>query len=447
MNIDITKLLNPSAFLGGPAADYLIKVGENDGLGTFHIPTGKYVPHVLARSPAEILNELSPMLVSPEMMASMVSLQGASLAVGAAGLAVGVVNLGVSAWTAWKVAKMDKKIDALTETTERVEHKIDSMSQLLESSVEHLDGLIRENALMLGFLIEHQHQMGRAIGEQLALVRYELATGVRSIHEALTNAEAQREARDFEQRMRSIFRTYEFCTHQLRAGNQAPSADLRRIIDESNGVIAWLDTRINALPVGNLERLPHFVARATALRFETDARELLEDGPVAMSHEYSRMREMIREELEALTHHVPIVTLAVDRSAAVERYVYLHRALRQDATLITFDDGSKTTLLPTRYLSWDDGLAEIRELMAATDKQPGPEYLELRSLAEHEGWRRTMDLPRGVSEERVSVPQLAAALGLGTESRPSEHQLRKLLHIGPAAIEAAIRRVRLEATV
>ena len=439
---DISTIVGPVLFKGGAAVDYAVETLSNGGLGTRHVPSGKLVPHVLGKGPAEAMAEglRVPNSPSPLMQASQAGAQAMQVGLQVANLGVGLLNLGVSAWTAWKVHKMDKKLDALTTTVTQVDRKLDSVAGLLEASVVHFDGLIRGNALMLGFLIEHQQHLG----EGIALLRHELAQGVRSIHEALESADAQREARELEQQMRSLFRYYEVCTRELEAGRQPPAADLRRIVDVASDLIAWLDTRLAAMAVGRVERLPLFVARAFALRLEMEARELLDEAASGRELEYAKLRSAIRTEIHALANNAPLMALAAERSAVIEEYVFLHRALRGSATMLELEDGRTLTMFPQDYLSWDDGLGELRELVAVPAARPAPKRIELETLEEHNGWRRLSGLPRGASDDEVDTSDLVAALGMPSSAQRSEDDLRKMLRDGPDALERALSRINSE---
>jgi hypothetical protein len=418
--------------------DYAVETLSNGGLGTRHAPSGKLVPHVLGKGPAEQIAQglRVPNSPSPLMQAS----QAGAQAMQVANLGVGLLNLGVSAWTAWKVHKMDKKLDALTTTVTQVDQKLDSVADILEASVVHFDGLIRGNALMLGFLIDHQQHLG----EGIARLRHELAQGVRSIHVALESADAQREARELEQQMRSLFRYYELCTRELKEGRQPPAADLRRIVDVASGLIAWLDTRLAAVPVGRPERLPLFVARAFALRLEVEARELRDEAATGRVLDSVELRAAIRAEVHALADNMPLMTLAAERSAVIEEYVFLHRALRGSATMLELEDGRTLTMFRQDHLSWDDGLSEVREWMTVPADRPAPQHIELETLEEHRGWRRLSGLPRGSSGDEVDTIDLVTALGLPSSAQRSEDNLRKMLRDGPDALERALDRINSE---
>jgi len=368
------------------------------------------------------------------------ALQAAQPLLAAANLGVGLLNLGVSVWTAWKVHKMDKKLDDIVQGVTRLDGKVDAVGHLLSQSVLHLDQLIRGNALLLGVVIENQEHLGSCI----ALLREEVARGFRSVHEALNSAEARREAHELERQMRELHRYYELCTREMQAGREPPTPDLRRIVDTATTLISWLDTRIAALVVGRTERLPLLVARSFALRLEVDARDQLSEAPDGRLAEFEVLRGVIRGELAAITNGAPLCALAIERRELVEQYVYLSRALKRTATMVQFPDGSVTPFYPVKTLSWDDGLEGVRRAIMLTDERQAPDRLELRTLEEHHSVQHILGLPRGGTEEDVELAVVSRALGIPPNLNVSEDGLRELLRVGPQASTDVTSRINSE---
>lgn len=435
-------VVDPSQFMGGAAADYAIETLRNGGLGTRHIPTGKLVPHVLGKSSVDAIRDGIPL---PNANSSL--MQIGSTGVGAlqsglqvANLGVSLLNLGVAAWTAWKVHKMGKKIDVLDERTTVMNGKLDSIGAFLESSTAHLDRLIRGNAQMLGFLIEHQHHLA----EGIELLRQELAQGVTAILERLTNEAAKREAQEFEEGMRKLFGYYERCSGVLREGGEPSRSDLRQIVDLANERIAWIDTRLAAIAPGRSDRLPLFVARALSLRLEIDARELLDESASIQNSEFAKLRASLRHELHGLTDSAPLMALAVDRSAIIGEYVFLHRSLRGNSTMVEFNDGRTLAMYPRDYLVWDDGLEDIRCLLSEDPRKVVPQRIELKTLDEHKAWRRLKGLPKGADDDEIKTSDLNNLLGMSAQFSSSESVLRKLLCKAPDSVNATISKIRAE---
>lgn len=441
---DLLSLVGPAIFRGGSPGDYVVEVLKNGGLGTRHLPSGSVVPHVLSNVPAETLKEAvkvgAPSNLAQYASTASQALQAAQPWLAAANLGVGLLNLGVSAWTAWKVHKMDKKLDGIADGVARIDGKLDAVGHLLGESVLHLDHLIRGNALLLGVIIENQGHLDVGV----ALLREEVARGFRSVHEALTSAEARREAQELEQQMRELLRYYELCTREMQAGREPPATDLRRIIDAATKLISWLDTRIAALPVGRPERLPLLVARTFALRLEVEARNQLDEGPDGRRLEFEFVRGVIRGELDAIAEGASLFALAAERRELVEQYVYLNRALSGSATMVEFADGNVAPYYPQKLLSWDDGLEVVRRAASLRDGGPAPERLELKTLEEHQAVQRIMGLPRGGTEDEIERDVVSRALGLPEQREVSETGLRELLRVGPHAAADAKARIKGE---
>ena len=442
---DMLTVIGPALFNGGQPAEYAVEVLKNGGFGTRHLATRKMVQHVLSKVTPEALQTIASS-GAPGNLAQLAggtattALRAAQPWLAAANLGVGLLNLGVSAWTAWKVHKMDRKLDGIADGLDRVEGKLDNVSHLLGDSVLHLDRLIRGNSMLLGVIIEQQGQLGHHV----ALLREEVARGFRSVNEVLTSAEARREAQELEQQMRSLFRYYELCTQEMRAGQEPPAADVRRVIDVATTLIAWLDTRMAAIPVGRPERLPLLVSRAFALRLEVDARNQLDEAPDGRRGEFSLLRGAIRKELEALIEGATVYALAEERRELVEQYVFLNRAHSGSATMVEFSDGSMVPYYPQNALSWDDGLERVRHAAQLRDAEPVLARIELKTLGEHQSLQRLVGLPRGATEDDVGRDVIVRALGLPQDTEVSESGLRELLRLGPSAAADTMARIKSE---
>lgn len=429
-------------FAGGMPLEYVIEVLSNGGLGTRHLPTGRMVPHVLAAGDPTIAGQGGPIVGVRGALTQYAGAANQTLQAGLsiANLGVGLLNLGVNTWSAWKIYKLDKKVDALNAGVGRVERKVDAVTDLVASGLVHLDTLIRTNALLLGLLIEHQGHVDAGIAQ----LRQEVSQGFRSLYDALSSAEARREALELESQMRTLFRYYEVCVHEMRAGRRPPVADLRSIVDTATRLIAWLDSRLALLPVGTPERLPLLIARTTALKLEVDARELLQEAPGSREGEFRHLRNEVREELIGITEGTPVFVLAQNRRALVEQYVYLDRALRGCATMVEFGDGRVSPFYPEHLLTWDDGLERVREVAARPSRVSAPPRLGLETLEDHHAWQRLAGLPRGGSDDEINRADLLRALGLPEDNAVSEEGLLELLRISGAASDALRARIKNE---
>lgn len=215
---EIGSMVGPALFMGGKAADYAVEVLSNGGLGTRHLKTGKVVPHVLSKLSPEAVRNGLPVPGGGLTQVATGAAQAAQMGLAVANLGVGLLNLGVSAWTAWKVHQMGKTLDLVADGVNRIDGKLDNLTDLVGGSVRHLDSLIRQNALMLGLVIEHQAHLEVGIH----VLRAEVQQGFRSVHDALNDKEAREAARELEQQMRTLFRYYEVCSTEIQSGHTPP---------------------------------------------------------------------------------------------------------------------------------------------------------------------------------------------------------------------------------
>lgn len=395
--------VRPKMWLGGSEADYEVFTNPNGGLHTRHLNTNRAIPHVVANTDDAPLSE--ELLNTGSQLSSSMPIPGLQVA----NLAIGVLNLGVSAYTAYRVHKMDKKIDGI--------------SALLSNSVTHLDALIRENALVLGNILENQADLANDIHA----LRVELREGVTSLHDALHNLEARSEAATLEEQMRLVFQYYETCFVEMKRGGHPSNADLRALIDKANHLIAMLDRRINALAVGDPAKLPFINARAFAVHLELEARTMLNEGVLSRETKIQQMRDVIQTEVLALIERTPLALLATQQHALVEQYLLLDRAIRGSVTLVEFPNGTIQPMLPPGYATWDDNLEPVRKLLQEESLVPTPSTLPLRSLAEHSAWREVKELPRGEVVAEISTEELKTRLGVSEKSQISSNNLRELM--------------------
>lgn len=433
---EITSLLQPTLFQGGTASDYIVTQTANGGLGTRHIPSGKFVPHVRSALSPE---QLTQALQNTAMLENIASMQKLQVGLSAANLAVGVLNLGVSAWTAWKIHKMDKKLDNLISGVTRIEDKVDAIADFMQLSVQHLDALICKNSLMLGFIIENQGHLHQGIAALQQLV----VKGFDSVHTALSMAEAKRESQALQEKMRVLFQYYFVCTESMRKGFEPPANDMRRIIDISIELKAWLDTRLSALPYGKEERLPFLTARAIAMKLELEARIQLDEAPESRTVEFDQFRYLLQQELSALSKDSTIYGLAVEKHALIEQYVFLSRSVQMPATLVEFESGTIIPFYPSSTMQWDDGLESVRQELNSSSANLLQSRLEIHTLEEHSAWRKIVGT-RSQSDSIDSL-MLISALGVPSDILIGEENARTLLLKTPKLITNARSRISQEA--
>jgi len=302
------------------------------------------------------------------------------------------------------------------------------MGCLIEQSVQHLDGLIRTNALMLGFLVDHQ----QLLHADIVLLQRGMQSGFNSVLDAVESQDARNKAIELEFRMRSVLRYYELCSRELMAGRTAPYADLRQIVDGASQLIAWLDTQINVLPIGHCNRLPLLQARVFALHLEIEARLQLGEAGGARQAEVLKMQKALQQEALALVEDASVYVLAQQRSVLIEQYVMLIRVLNRPVTMVTFANGQVMPFVPKNMLHWDNDLVRAKALLRAENdaiEQACPARIEIRSLAEHRSWaalkKSSNDIDRDELLDELGMVEWPAAKNL------PEKVMRELLVLAP----------------
>jgi len=375
------------------------------------------------------------------------ALQMANPYIAAANLGVGLLNLGVSAYTAYKVYKMDKKIDGISAGVGRIEsgignldNKLTGVAHLINASTQHLDHIIHRNTLMLGTIIENQGHLGLGIAQ----LHHDMIRGFRSIHDTIKSESARMEALELDRQMRLLFRYYGLCSEELKAGRPAPAEDLRDCIKAGSQLIAWLDSRIATIPIGSPERLPYIVARALAWRIEVDARTLLDQGAETRARECEAIQGVIRQELKAIAGRSSIYELAVGNRGIVDQYVFLYRAQESTATLVEFPDGKMLPFFPEKSAVWDDALGPVRDAFANNAGPAAPEIIELNTMNDHRGAQAILGMPRGSTARKVYRDDLYRAMRLPENTVMPETELRELLQVVPSAWTEAKKRINSE---
>lgn len=434
----IMKHILPYVPSGGDPLDYMVITDKSGGLGTLRNSTGTYLPYVVEGSPS-----LSDAVLSTLPNMGQLSGQTAQTAISAAmpwltaiNLGVSVVNLGVGTWTAVKVYRMDKKLDGISGSLSVVDQKVDHVASFLDQSVSQIKGMIVQQSQLLGILQDQNCNLSQGI----AFLGRDLIQGFDSVQAHITSEAARREAEELEREFREVARYYELCSAELRLGRRPPPADLRMIIELSTRIIAWLDMRLAAIPLGSDRRYPLLMMRAVALRLEIDARDELDNAPSGRYAELKDMARTVRTEIRHIAESASIYEQVTGQGGLLAQYVLLNRALSSPVTIIEMLDGRLVPYAPQLTVPWDDGLACMRGVFEGDEDNARPVEMTLTTLKEHAGWERLCGLPRGSSRPVISHENYAEVLGLPPKFTLSERKFRELLEIGADALaEASVR--------
>lgn len=404
--------IGPKPWLGGDRSLYEIFVGKGGTLQTRHIPSGKTLPNVIADSS-----------VSGSLMNLVPGMQIANLG-------VGLATLGVSAYTAYRVHKLDKKVDALQESAARTEGKIDDLGALLEGSVNHLSQLISTNTRLLHVTLNAQKDTAEALG----LLRLELAEGIDSVHQHLENAALRVEALDFSMRMNEVHGYYRRCSHQLAMGDEPNPRDLELLVERARTLESWLRSRLDLVQLGNEERYPLISALAFAVYIEMEARVLLDEGASYRSKFFAELREMIHREISEISTAWSVNRLVDHGNLLIERYVLLARTLQDHSiTLVETSDGGLLPMVSEGFTHWTDEYDGVGSYMLETSMSSTPEQIALNSMKHFRAWEEVSNAPAGSAEELVPARKVIRELRLKEDVQYSERTLLKLLEEVPSA--------------
>ncbi len=379
----------PYQAFGGPAADYVLRVGPRGTLNTFHIPSGKSIQSVVgvAGQAAQAASSLIPL----------------------ATLGVGILNLGVSAYTAYRVHKLDKKLDGIADGVGRIEGAVGDLQGFMAQAVGHLDTVLRFQGATLGVLLSEQGQMAKSI----ELLHVRMQHGFAGLTDAMLSIEARREHHDLDTRLRTLMRHYEAFLGQLAAGQEPAHGEVRQVINCAVEVAAWLDSRLNSMPVGAPARLPLLVARGMALRMELDGRAAEGSTSEAEAAEVRRFRRRVADEAKALVEGATAFAIAVPNAPLLAEYVLLYRAFALEADLALNEQGQVEAVFAPLALTWDDGLEELRRSIILAPTGCEPEPLPIERVSERAWYLEWKSLPPGADvPPTVTVGELAASAGV-----------------------------------
>lgn len=455
--MDVGNLVAPSLFNGGSPQDYVVQIGKAGGLGTRHLLTNKYVPHVVARTGASALKTalgspvgpLAPIMSGANLMTNMKTLATAqkalstaqtALTVSSVGLGVGVLTLGVAAWGAWNihqtrktVERTEKKIDHLSKSVDYLHQKTDSihaqthrLEELLHVQTHHLAELIEYNGAMLGAILDNQGHLA----EGIQLLRKQIADGFDNVVRKLDHQDAVREARDLKTRMNTVHEYHRICSACM-ARNQMPDHDdLKELKNRALELQSWLTTRMDEYPVGSPERLPYTISRAYALRQEIDARTVLDATPFAKGSEVTNLQAIISDEIRALSQ-AKLFPLAIDHKEIIDHYIYLRRALGEStSTVVEFQDGTMMPFFSEKAVQWDDQLGPIRKLSSKRTDEDLKSY-PITTLREHESWYKLT----GQHLKADKVPTETFKSELGANHAITPEAFNSLLEFGKTDLD------------
>lgn len=441
--LDIEGIV-PTPWLGGSSDDYSLEIAKNNVLGARH-KSGAFLPSVKADSPSGlsgIAESVNPgggaLLVNPTKALAGNALNGY---LGVANLGVGLVNLGVSAWTAYRVHNMSKMLDTVAGGVQRTENKVDKLALFVDHSVQHVEELIQDNTAILGALVEGQG----SLAEGIQAVRREMRHGFASIQDLFLSTEARREARALEKRMREMQSLYERGSDYLIEEDDPPSDDLSNLINTCVETIAWVDTRLQETSRGAPRRLPFHIAQTLATHLETQARVYRDGFPAGDKRRKQKVLKKIRRELDYIISNASLHSLAVVQKDLVEQYVFLARSLQDPVTTVELPDGEIMLFYADQVLQWDDALEEIRSsLESRLTQKSASGTLKLSGLPERIAWKKLSNNPVQARRKSIPVRDIKSVLGLPESMSLSPQSMKSIIKEAPQALNRSHSKIREE---
>lgn len=365
-----------------------------------------------------------------------------------ASLGVGILNLGVSAYAAYKVhqvgkqvARLDFRVQQMMGQLEEVGatatenlHRTAHLQAFMETAVSHLDHVLHQQSLVMASVRAAQSETN----DSLRALQEALATGFANVHAAMVD----QEDRALEDRFRVTIRHYRGVLRALADGAPVPKEDVRRVVEECGKLAATLQGRIErAHP---LLRAPLYVQRVLALRMEIDARLISDERNWAANvhnEDIQQIREAIRREVALLLDGASVWTAATIAAPSLTEYVFLDRALRGCIGIGSQEDDGLAVWCDATAATWDDGLEALRGAIVPSDSVPQLDTLRRRTL-----YNASRGLPATTpTPETLPLPPLRQLLGAPNDWMPDPDSVDGVLALARPNLMNDVRRRYVEA--
>lgn len=319
-------MVSPYPFKGGGLSDYETFLGKAGTYNTRHIPTGESIPCVQP-SGNGVTNCPQPSGLDMLPVAT---------------LAVGVLNLGVGIYNAYKLHK--------------VQEKLDHHHEQIQSYLGSIQGALNGQQRTLEVLVTSQYKLS----EKMDILRKEMHSGFEYVVQEIKDVEASRRRREFYANTHELLEVYErFVDHLPDLGE----AD--RLIDRAEKLEALLRAELSQVPPGKECRLPLVVALAFSVRAKADAFEA-KGGKYSESAEKAlkKLQEQICKEAYSLCNHRSLYALGVKIPEIIYQYALLKRGIQKGIEL-RLNPENEFVLYPNE-INWDDGLDAFRSIFNKT---------------------------------------------------------------------------------
>ena len=230
----------------------------------------------------------------------------------------------------------------------------------MATSFAETHGLLQHQGECLAILVDRQQSMDA----KLSLLHQSMEHGFASVHGRLLDQEALCLQDEFETRTRKVLNARRDLGEVLSVG-APPANQLSRVIDASEDLRAWVQTKLERSKVVDPERLPWIMASALACRVLVDGRRL-EAGDASFGA--SQLQELvatIRSEVFALCTGRSMYEIAVPLHDVIEQYVILYRAFTTEGEWLEIA-GEMSYAFRAETALWSDGLDDLRNVFSRT---------------------------------------------------------------------------------
>lgn len=317
-----------------------------------------------------------------------------------------------------------------------VRQEIDDLSFSLQTGLNSLQEVMRENTSLLRCVAERQDR-------QLAImndIRNDIRTGFAEVRQEIGQVASRTTemgaVRDLQNELNQLWADYRGCAESMASGGMPPRRDLEAIERLASSILGKLQTSLDGQQRGAPARLPLLLSMAFAVGTWRDARAAL-DEPVGMClGRAAALRDVVRKELVVLTDKATLWQLAREKAWLIEQHVLLHRlltAMEAEGGTFSLERGEARVISDAAQarIAWNDGLQPARDLLEESVGQPSIDVLPLRRFEDAEAWATLAGLPMGVAITEVPVEQFRQRLGIPEDVPLGEASLR-LMH---AAVE------------
>jgi len=342
-----------------------------------------------------------------------------------------------------QIYQLNQKIDA---TTGRIEKKVDGLYNFINTQVSQLKSMVFYNTVLLNNVLQKQDEYLQALSN----ISQEIQSGFDTVSFKLNQQTIEREALDLQNRLNLLLEYYSRYAH-----DGSPSEkDIRNIIDKAIELKSWLDSRLNTIAKGDVQKLPFLINQAFALGMELEARLVLNESIAGCNYEVQKLSKEIQLEIQYITQNKKIYDLAVTYSFIIEQYVLLKRALislinkepnkEHSNFCIDYDHHELIPKYQLFDLSWNDGLQDIRDIFLENIHTTIEiNIVTLESVRDHRIWAKLNCIPvEALSSNNIELLEVKRVFGIPKDVIIASDSALKLLRSFEESLQSNLQQLK-----